>query len=63
MYSWEITQKREQYKYNLPSNVYLAITKDSPQINKVTFNACGGRFEMCDQEGGYWSFDVYYEAA
>jgi len=63
MYSWEITQIMESYEYNLPSNVYLEITSNSPQINKITYLAWGGRFEMCDREGMYWNFDVHYEAA
>ena len=60
MYSWEITKIMESYEYNLPSNVYLDITENSPQINKVTYHAWGGRFEICDQEGGCWHFDVHY---
>lgn len=63
MYSWEITQTMENYEYDLPSNVYLAITENSPQINRVTYHACCGRFEMSDQEGCCWNFDVHYAAA
>ena len=63
MYSWEITQTMEHYEYNLPSNVYLEITNNSPQIEKVIYHPCGGRFEICDEEGASWNFDVHYEAA
>jgi len=63
MYSWEITNTMEHYNYNLPSNVYLEMTDNSPQINHVTYNAWNDRLEMWDKEGSYWSFKVYYEAA
>jgi len=63
MYSWEITKTMELYNYSLPSNVYLEMTKNSPQINHITYRAGDNRFDMWDQEGEYWSFDVYYAAA
>jgi len=63
MYSWEITQTMERYNYNLPSNIYLEITENSPQIDHVSYNAWRGRLEMWDKEGGYWDFEVYYAAA
>jgi len=63
MYSWEITKVMEQYQYNLPSNIYLEITSNSPQIGKVMYHSCGERFEICDDEGICWNFGVYYEAS
>lgn len=63
MYSWEITQVMKDYEYRLPSHVYLYITESSPQVNHVSFNAWNSRFEMWDNEGEYWNFEVYYQAA
>jgi len=63
MYSWEIVKTMEKYNYNLPSNVYLDMTEKSPQIIRVTYNACNNRFEIQDNEGSYWQFEVHYEAA
>ena len=63
MYSWEITNIMEQYNYNLPSYVYLDVTGSSPQINSVTFDAYSNRFEIKDQEGCCWNFEVYNQAA
>lgn len=63
MYSWEITQTLEHYGYNLPSHVYLDITKNSPQIKRVTYSPWNNHFEIRDNEGCYWEFNVYYEAA
>jgi len=61
MYSWEITQTMEQYNYNLPSNIYIDITENSPQINHISYNACNGRLEMWGTEGEYWNFAVYLQ--
>lgn len=63
MYSWEITQTMKNYNYCLPSHVYLNMADNSPQINHVLFNAWNSRFEMWDDEGEYWNFEVFYEAA
>ena len=63
MYSWEITQIMERYNYNLPSQVYLDVTQNSPQINRVSFNPGNNRFEIWDKEGCYWNFEVYNQAA
>jgi len=63
MYSWEIAQTMEKFNYDLPSYVYLDMTDNSPQINRVMFNAGSNQFEVWDQEGSYWSFQVHYEAA
>ena len=63
MYSWEITKTMQDYNFSLPSKVYLDITGNSPQIDHVTYSAWNGRLEMWDNEGGYWNFEVYYEAA
>ena len=63
MYSWEITQLMERHSYNLPSYVYLNVTENSPQIKGVTYNTYSNRFEMWDQEGESWIFEVFYEAA
>ena len=62
MYSWEITNLMEQYNHNLPSDVYLDITKNSPQISQVTYLAYSNRFEIKDNEGSYWKFEVHYQA-
>ena len=63
MYTWEITNIMEQYNYTLPSNVYLDVTGNSPQINTVIFDAYSNRFEMKDHEGSCWNFAVYKQAA
>ena len=63
MYSWEITKTMQDYDYNLPSNVYLAMTENSSQLVRITYNAWNDKLEMWDNEGGYWDFKVYYEAA
>lgn len=63
MYSWEITNLMEHYNYNLPSYLYLDITRNSSQINKVTYIANNREFEIRDRDGGYWRFTVYYAAA
>ena len=63
MYSWEITKLMEHYNYNLPSNVYLDMTKNSPQINVVIYSAYNNRFEISDKEGSRWEFGVHYQAA
>lgn len=39
MYSWEITQLVEKYDHSLPSNIYLEVTSNSPQINRIICNA------------------------
>jgi len=63
MYSWEISHTMEEYNYNLPSNIYLDMTQNSPQISIVIYNPNNNRFEIWDYEGGYWSFEVYCTAA
>ena len=63
MYSWEITNTMEAFNYSLPSNVYLDLTQNSPQINRIMFSAGNDQFEIWDDEGGYWMFKVYYDAA
>jgi len=63
MYSWEITNTLKYYEYNLPSYVYLDMTGNSPQINRVAYNAGNNRIDMWDNEGNHWDFKVYYEAA
>ena len=63
MYSWEIAKTMEYYNYNLPSKVYLDITENSPQINKVIYNTYSRKFEISDNEGSHWNFEVYHEVA
>ena len=63
MYSWEITNLVERYNHNLPSWAYLDMTENSPQIGRVTYNAWNDKIEMWDEEGNYWIFKVYYDAA
>ena len=63
MYSWEISKVMKENNYCLPSQVYLDLVEQSPQINHVTFNAWNSRFEMWDDKGEYWNFEVYYQAA
>jgi len=61
MYSWEITQTMEKYEYRLPSNLYLDMTQNSPQIIGVTFDSYHNRFEIWDHEDLHWTFEVYLQ--
>ena len=61
MYSWVINNLMERYNHNLPSNVYLDMTKNSPQISQVTYNAYDNSFEVKDDEGSCWLFEVHYQ--
>ena len=64
MYSWEITKTMQHYDYCLPSYVYLDMTENSPQLNRISFiNTSNPRFEMWDEEGEYWNFSVYHDEA
>ena len=63
MYSWEISKTMETFNYNLPAHIYLDITENSPQINRVEFNAYDSRFEIWAENEEYWNFQVYCSAA
>ena len=63
MYSWEISNLMEHYNHNLPSNVYLDMTNNSPQIRQVTYLAYNNRFEVKDDEGTCWVFEVHLKTA
>lgn len=59
MYSWEITETMRKHDFRIPSNLYDKIRRSSPQINHVKYDGFTQKFEMWDNEGNYWSFDVY----
>ena len=61
MYSWEISNLMEQYQHNLPSCVYLDMTENSPQIEQITYLPNYNLFEVKDDEGSCWVFEVHLQ--
>lgn len=59
MYSWEIKAILEEYNYNIPSNIYTAISQ-SEQIIKIKFDAYNDDYELWTSDGGYWRFKVHF---
>ena len=59
MYSWEISQLLADKNFNIDSETYLHIIESSPQIRYVSYKPYGDYFEMVDDEGNCWKFNVY----
>ncbi len=61
MYTWEINNIMNQYRYRIPANIYFKICETSPQITKIKREYDNKYYiQVCDN-GIYreWRFDVY----
>lgn len=59
MYSWEINNVMQKYRYHLPIFEYIKICTTSPQLY-VRYNVFNQDFEAWDLENNYWRFTVYH---
>lgn len=59
MYSSEINQVLESQNYNIDSDTYSNICKESPQIVRIKYDRYGQYYEMWTNDNHYWKFNVY----
>lgn len=59
MYSWQISETIKNNNYNIDSDTYMRIIKESPQVNHVIYHPFSDSFEMWDAFGEHWNFRVY----
>ncbi len=58
MYSWEIQQLMELRNYLLSVEEYTNICSNSPQINRVSYNAFENNFMISTDDNYSWQFKL-----